>query len=147
MPKIVVFYYSRTGNTEKMAQAIAEGCRSVPGIEVNVSYYLPPEQLVGFDAILVGSPTYHHDMPVTVKSYFEEAAVKNVGLKDKVGAVFGSYGWSGEAPKFVIEILKNKFGMTVTEPPFLIQYAPDQTGLERCSALGKRVAESLIHRA
>ncbi len=71
-----------------MAQAIAEGCRSVSGIEVDVSYYLPPEQLVGFDAILVGSPTYHHDMPGTIKSYFEEAAVKNVNLKDKVGCSF-----------------------------------------------------------
>jgi len=147
MPRIVVFYYSRTGNTEKMAQAIAEGCRSVLGTEVDVSYYLPPEQLVAFDAILVGSPTYHHDMPGTIKSYFEEAAVKNVNLKAKVAAAFGSYGWSGEAPKFVIEILKNKFGMNVTEPPFLIKYAPDQTSLERCSALGKRVAESLIHKA
>jgi flavodoxin I len=146
LPRAVVFYYSRTGNTEKMAQAVAEGCRSVSGVEVDVSYYLPPEELVGFDAILVGSPTYHHDMPSTIKSYFEEVAVKNISLKGKIGAAFGSYGWSGEAPKLVIEILRNKFGMNIAEPPFLIKYAPDQTGLERCSALGRRIAESLMPR-
>jgi flavorubredoxin len=86
-------------------------------------------------------------MPVTFKNYFEEAAVKNVILKGKVAAAFGSYGWSGEAPRLVLEILKNKFGMEVTEPPLSVTYAPDQASLEKCFALGKRVAESLIHKA
>jgi flavorubredoxin len=86
-------------------------------------------------------------MPVTFKSYFEEAAVKNVNVKGKTGAAFGSYGWSGEAPKLILEILKNKFEMNVTEPPLSIKYTPDQAGLDKCFALGKRVAESLIPRA
>jgi flavodoxin I len=108
---------------------------------------VPQEELVCFDAILVGAPTYHHDMPVTFKNYFEETAVKNVMLKGKVAAAFGSYGWSGEAPRLVLELLRNKFGMEVTEPPLLVAYAPDQTSLEKCFALGKRVAESLIDKA
>jgi flavorubredoxin len=76
---------------------------------------------------------------------FEEAAVRNIVLKGKAGAVFGSFGWSGEAPKLVAEIMKNKFEMNVSEPTLLAKYAPDQKALEQCKALGKRVAESLIH--
>lgn len=147
MPKILVLYYSRTGNTEKMAKAVAEGVRSVQGVEVELNYYVSPEELVGFDAILVGVATYHHDMPVSFKSFFEEVAVKNIRLEGKVGAAFGSYGWSGEASKLVVEIMKNKFEMSVTEPPLPIKYEPDRAGLEKCKELGRRVAERLIHAA
>jgi flavodoxin I len=144
MARLLVLYYSRTGNTEKMAKAVADGARSVTGTEVELNYYMPVEELVGYGAIVVGVATYHHDMPVTFKSYFEDAAVKNVSLNGKTGAAFGSYGWSGEAPKLILEILKNKFEMNVTEPPLSMKYTPDQAGLDRCFALGKRVAESLI---
>jgi flavorubredoxin len=130
-----------------MARAVAEGARSVTGTEVELNYYVAVEELAGYDAVLVGVATYHHDMPVTFKSYFEDAAVRNVSLKGKTGAAFGSYGWSGEAPKLVLEILKNKFEMIVREPPLSVKYAPDQTGLEKCFMLGRRVAESLIHEA
>ncbi|MGA2309275.1 MAG: flavodoxin domain-containing protein [Candidatus Bathyarchaeia archaeon] len=147
MPKILVIYYSRTGNTEKMAKAVAEGARSVQGVEVEVNYYISPEELAGFDAILVGAATYHHDMPVSFKTFFEEVAVKNINLKGKVGAAFGSYGWSGEAAKLIIEIMKNKFEMNVTEPPLPIKYEPDQASIEKCKELGKRIAERLIHTA
>ncbi|HYB68476.1 MAG TPA: flavodoxin domain-containing protein [Candidatus Acidoferrales bacterium] len=147
MSRILVLYYSRTGNTEKMALAVADGAKSVPGTQVELNYYVPQEELMGFDAILVGAATYHHDMPVTLKNYFEEAAVKNVMLKGKIGAAFGSYGWSGEASRLVLEILRNRFGMEVTEPPLSVAYTPDQASLEKCFALGKRVAESLIHKA
>ena len=147
MPKILVLYYSRSGNTEKMANAVANGARSIANTDVQLNYYVPEEQFSDYDAILVGTPTYHHDMPGTIKNYFEEAAMKNVNLKTKIAGAFGSYGWSGEAPKLVLEILKNRFGMSVTEPPLLINYAPDQTSLEKCFALGKRVDESLILKA
>ena len=84
MPKILVLYYSRTGNTEKMAKAVAEGARSVQGVAVDLKYYVSPEELAGFDAILVGAATYHHDMPVSFKSLFEEVAVKNINLKGRL---------------------------------------------------------------
>jgi flavorubredoxin len=128
-----------------MARAVADGAKSVLGTEVDLNYYVPQEELVSYNAVLVGTPTYHHDMPGTIKNYFEEASVKNLGLDGKIGAAFGSYGWSGEAPKLVLEILKNKSKMNVTEPPLLVNYAPDQAALEKCAALGKRIAESLIH--
>lgn len=144
MPKILILYYSRTGNTEKMAKAIAEGAKKVQSVDVELTYHATPEQLKDFDAIIVGTPTYHHDTTVDIKMLFEEAAAKNINLKGKVGAAFGSYGWSGEAPRLVIEILKNKFEMEVTEPPLLIRYTPDATGLEKCKEFGKRIAEKLV---
>jgi flavorubredoxin len=141
MLKLLVLYYSRTGNTEKMASAVVEGARTVQEIEVELKYHTTPEELANFGAIAVGIPTYHHDMGSDVKTLFEEAAVKNVNLKNKVGTAFGSYGWSGEAPRLVLEILKNKFQMRTIEPPLIIKYEPDQTGLEKCRELGKRLAE------
>ena len=144
MPKVLVLYYSRTGNTEKMARAVVEGAKTIEGAEAELNYYVAPETLSSFDAIMVGTPTYHHDMTLDLKILFEEAAVKNVNLKGRIGAAFGSYGWSGEAPRLVIEIMKNKFEMNVLEPPLLIRYTPDQSGLEKCKELGHRVAERLM---
>jgi len=143
MPKILVLYYSRTGNTEKMANAVSEGLKEIQGLEVELTYRMTPETLIEYDAIAVGIPTYHHDMTMDFKRLFEEAAVKNINLKGKIGAAFGSYGWSGEAPKMVLEIMKNRFEMNIVEPPLLIKYTPDQAGLEKCRDFGKKIAEKL----
>ena len=144
MKKILVLYYSRTGNTGKMADAVAEGARAVHGVDVEVKYYATPEELADFDAVVVGVPTYHHDMSIDMKKLFEETTVKNIILKDKVGAAFGSYGWSGEAPQLALEIMKNKFGMDIIESPLLIKYAPDQDGLGKCRQFGKEIAKRLM---
>jgi flavodoxin I len=145
MSKILVLYYSRSGNTEKMAKAVAEGAKSTGNSDVELNYYVNAEDLSSFDAILLGTPTYHHDTPIDMKKLFEEAAEKGISLKGKVGAAFGSYGWSGEAPKFLLEIMKNRFEMRVTEPPLLAKYVPDEKMLGMCRDFGKRVSETLMH--
>ncbi len=144
MTKILVLYYSRTGNTEKMANAVAEGARN-PDVEVDIEYHVNAEDLARYDAIIVGTSTYYHDMPMDMKQLFEEVAVKSINLKGKTGATFGSYGWSGEAPKMIVEIMKLKFNMNVAEPPLLVLNTPDQNSLNLCRALGKRVSETLMH--
>ena len=144
MLKVLVLYYSRTGNTEKMAKAITEGAKKTGEVQVDLNYFVEAEDLGDFDAILVGAPTYHHDLPIDIKMLLEEAAARGVNLKGKPGAAFGSFGWSGEAPKFVLEIMKNKFEMNITEAPLLAKYDPDQKMLDQCKALGKRLAETLI---
>jgi flavorubredoxin len=53
--------------------------------------------------------------------------------------------WSGEAPKFLLEIMKNRFEMRVTEPPLLAKYVPDEKMLGMCRDFGKRVSETLMH--
>src|SRR4030067_1725856 len=124
MKKILVLYYSRTGNTEKMANAVAEGAKSNSDIEVELTYHVDAESLGSYDAIIVGSPTYHHAVPIDFKNLFEDAAVKGISLKGKVGAAFGSYGWSGEAPKLIMGVMKNKFEMRLIKPLLLAKYTP-----------------------
>ena len=147
VPKILVLYYSQTGNTEKMANAVTEGAKSAGNLEVELNYHVDAEEIGEYDTVLVGAPTYHKDMPLGTKKLFEEASKRGISLKGKVGAAFGSYGWSGEAPKLVLEIMKNKFEMQVTETPLLAKYVPDQNTLNMCRNLGKRIAESLIQPA
>lgn len=144
MKKLLVLYYSRSGNTEKMAKAVAEGAQA-DGIQVDINYHMESQDLAAYDAIAVGVPTYNHDMPMDFKNLFEEVAAKGVTLKSKVFAVFGSYGWSGEAPKLLTEILKNRFGMHVIEPPLITKYAPDANALTACKDLGKKVSETLMN--
>jgi flavorubredoxin len=130
-----------------MADDISEGARNIANTEVEMEYYMSADDLNRFDAVIVGVATYHHDMPMDVKRLFEEAAEKGISLKEKKGAAFGSYGWSGEAPTLVLEIMKNKFDMRVTEPPLLVKYTPDQNTLNKCREFGKRISETLIHQA
>ena len=146
MTKALVLYYSRTGNTEKMANAVAEGIKSTGKVEVEINYHVNPQDLSSYDAIIVGTPTYNHDMPVDFKKLFVEVAIEGISLQDKIGAVFGSYGWSGEAPKLVLEIMKYKFEMKTIEPPLLVKNTPDQNALNECINIGKRVSESLMNR-
>ncbi|MGE5187718.1 MAG: flavodoxin domain-containing protein [Betaproteobacteria bacterium] len=145
MKKLLVLYYSRSGNTEKMGKALAEGAQSSGNIEVQVNYHVDADDLALFDALAVGAPTYNHAMPVDFKNLFEEAGAKGLNLKGKLGAAFGSYGWSGEAPKLVLEILKNRFEMQIIEPPLLAKYTPDQNALDACKDLGKKISETLMN--
>jgi len=144
MPKLLILYDSQTGNTEKMAEAVAEGARSIANVEVNVKYYARPEELAEASAIVFGSPTYYHDMTMPIKQMLEEAARSNIQLKGKVGAAFGSYGWSGEAPRLILEILKNRFSMKTIEPGLTVLYTPNQAKLEECRKLGRAVAEKIV---
>jgi flavodoxin I len=144
MLKVLIVYYSQTGNTEKMARAIEEGAKSVVGIETEVKYFVKPEELEEADAIILGMPTYYHDIGIDMKNLLEAASKQEINLKGKVGAAFGSYGWSGEAPNMLVEIMKNRFGMDVIEAALRIKYNPDEKGLDECRELGKKVAEKVL---
>jgi len=143
MPKLLILYYSRTGNTEKMAKAVAEGAQTVANVDVELKYYAKADELAAADAIILGTPTYHHDTTLDMKNLLEEVAVRGINLKDKIGATFGSYGWSGEAPDLLLEIMRNRFRMKTIEPSLRIKYTPDEKGLEECRNLGKKVAEKI----
>jgi flavodoxin I len=145
MSRILVLYYSRSGNTEMMANAVVEGVKKAGTSDVELNFHVDAEDLANFDAVLIGSPTYHHDMPIDMKKLFEDAAAKGVNLKGKIGGAFGSYGWSGEAPKLLLEIMKYRFEMHVIEPPLLAKYVPERDMLDECRNFGKRVSETLMH--
>ena len=143
MAKLLILYDSQTSNTEKMAQAVAEGARSVSGVDVELKYYAEPKELAEADAIAFGAPTYHHEITLPLKQILEETAKAGAKLEGKIGAAFGSYGWSGEAPDKVLEIMKNRFEMKTIEPPIKVLYEPKQQQLEECQKLGKRIAQEL----
>jgi flavodoxin I len=130
-----------------MARAIEEGAKSVAGIDVEVKYFVKPEELVDANGIILGMPTYYHDIGMDMKTLLEGVAKEEINLKDKVGAAFGSYGWSGEAPNLLLEIMKNRFSMDVIEPALRIKYNPDKNGLDECRKLGKTVAEKVVKKS
>jgi len=68
-------------------------------------------------------------------------------LKGKVAATFGSYGWSGEAPKMVQDIMTEQFGMQAPMEPLLAKYIPDQAALDASKDLGRKIAETLMNQA
>lgn len=141
MPSILVLYYSRTGNTAKMAEAVAEGAKSIFRVKVELKKTVEPMTLTSFNAILIGTPTQNHSIPFTMKRFLKDVEVKKIDLKEKIGAAFGSYGLSGEAPGLVIEIMKNKFNMKVTEPQLLVKHTPGSTMIEKCREFGKKIGE------
>ena len=85
MKKVLVLYYSRSGNTEKMAKAIAEGAQGVSDTAVEVSYHLDDaSELSNYDAIVIGAPTYRKEYPIDFKNLFEEAEAKKLKPKRQI---------------------------------------------------------------
>ncbi|MCR6668899.1 MAG: flavodoxin domain-containing protein [archaeon YNP-WB-040] len=75
MVKILVLYYSRSGNTETLAKAVAEGARSVEGVNVELKRvdYATVEDMISCDGVAVGSPNYFGYMAGIMKDYFDKA--------------------------------------------------------------------------
>jgi flavorubredoxin len=146
MKKIIIIYFSRTGNTETMAHLIHDQLAKSSDVQADIQTQIKPEELAQYDAILIGAPTYHHRMTPTISTLLEDAAIKEVKLKGKLGAAFGSFGWSGEAPRLVLEVMENIFQMQVLKPPLLIKYAPRGDGPAKCQEFGARIIHELQKR-
>ncbi len=142
MSKVLITYFTRTGNTEMMAKAIAEGIRINAHVELRRLFECP-KNIESFDAIVIGSPNYYHTLTHNLKEFLEELAFRKVNLKGKIGAAFGSYGWSDEVPNMVLEIMKNRFEMDVVEPALLIKYTPDEKGLNDCKDFGIKIVKKI----
>lgn len=141
MPKIVIVYLSTSGNTKAMADAIAEGVRSRNMDAVAVNFHEARiEDIKAADAIAVGSSTFHYKMLPPMEKFI--AGLEKANAKGKIGAAFGSYGWSGEAPVLIAEKMR-EIGMKVIDPVLRIQYAPAEKDLEECKRLGKDLAEKV----
>ncbi|OGS56096.1 MAG: hypothetical protein A3K60_02925 [Euryarchaeota archaeon RBG_19FT_COMBO_56_21] len=94
MSKIVVIYDSRTGNTEKMALAVAKGAKKVKGTEVIVKNVESAklQDMLDADGIILGSPTYYGDMSGRLKEFIDTSNRIHGKLKGKVGGAFTSSG-------------------------------------------------------
>ena len=94
MVKILVVYDSSTGNTEKMAFAVAEGVKQVNEVEVVVKRVdqTSLDDLLKADGIIMGSPTYYGQMTAKLKALVDESVKIHGKLEGKVGAAFTSSG-------------------------------------------------------
>ncbi len=141
MPKVVVVYLSTSGNTKAMADAIVEGAisRNVDAISMNF-HEAKIEDLKSADAIALGSSTFHYKILPPMEKFIE--SLSKLNAKGKVGAAFGSYGWSGEAPGLIAEKMR-EIGMKVIDPVLRVQYAPAEKDIEECKRLGKDLANKV----
>ncbi len=146
MKKILIAYASRTGNTEKMAQYIAEGVR-FSGNDVDlkkITEIKKGEALKGYDGYLFGSPTYHRDMMGAMKTFLFLA--EQAGLEGRVGGAFGSYTHSGDAPGIILDTMQYVFKMTISNLGSLrlkeaIIGTPE--GIKACQDYGRALGEQL----
>ncbi|MBA7526790.1 Type A flavoprotein fprA [subsurface metagenome] len=80
-------------------------------------------------------------MITTVKTFL--FAMKNAGLKGKVGAAFGAYGWSGESIEMMSDTMKHIFEMDVIEPGLKMKGTEVLTGEKECKEFGKKIAAKI----
>jgi len=143
MGKALVVYASRSGETKRIADLIAEGIR-IQGSEasvVNITKVKKVEDLEGFDAYVFGSATYHGEMMQGMKTMLFLA--EKTGLKGKVGGSFGAFGWSGEAPGRIFDTMKNILEMDMVNGPLMLKSALLGGGIEMAQGYGKDIAKKL----
>ncbi len=143
--RVLVFYATSYGNTRRMAESVAQGCRDA-GAEVSV-YDLEVieagavlDEIEGADALAVGSLTINGDAVKPVWNFLSSLAT--IKLRGKAACAFGSYGWSGEAVKFMEDRLRAlKFKVPVEG--VRAQLVPTEEDLAACRELGLKLTESL----
>lgn len=143
MAKIAVVYYSKSGNTEKMAQLVAEGCKQVPGAEVSL-VKLPRanlDEVLDADGYCIGSPDYFSYVAGHVKTFFDEALQHKQALSGKPFAAFGTHG-GGARVLGHLEQLGQAIGLRRVREGLMCQGAPKAQDEDACRALGRAVAEA-----
>jgi len=152
--QILVLYYSKGGNTKKLADRIAEGVESVSGTKalLKSTQEVKKEDFVDSAGIIAGSPVYFGAMAWDLKRVFDEYVVIRKKMENKVGAAFATSGDpSGGKETTIISIIQCLliYGMIVVGDPMdatghygvACVGAPDEKISENGRKLGRRVAE------
>jgi len=143
---LLVFYISSYGNTANMAQAVAEGAETISGVRVSLydlqaTGDLPFVDLIEeADGLAFGSPTINGDAVKPVWDVLSSLAV--IKVRDKLGAAFGSYGWSGEAVSMIEDRLRG-LKLRVPIKGVRARLIPTEEELDHCRDLGKQLAQHL----
>jgi flavodoxin len=146
MKKVLVAYFSLTGNTEKMAEYIAEGVRfsGHQAVTKKVSDIKSADGLAGYDGYIFGSPTYYRDVAEPVKTFLFLGRKAN--LNGKLGGAFGSYTHDGSAPAIIFDTMQYVFKMEPFElGPFNLkeEILGKPEGLHACQDYGRVFGEKL----
>lgn len=145
--KILITYVSAYGYTREMARLIAEGAFEVDGIETEILDIEKTDigemdsKLTLADGLLIGSPTINQNTLLPV--YKLAAMISPLRDKGKLAGSFGSYGWSGEAPKIIAEILKS-LKLKVFEEPAAYKFVPEGNKGNSLAEFGHRFAVQLL---
>ena len=131
-----------------MAHAVATGAR-LDGVEVTRHHIVGLSEnalrqlMEEADALVFGVPTVNRDVPKPMWDVL--ALLSSVKLKTNIAAIFGSYGWSGEACKMVEERLKG-MGFKLVTDPVRTMFTPTEETLTLCRELGALTAEQVAKR-
>ncbi len=92
--RVLIVYFSATGNTEKMARAVAEGVGKVEGVETLLKTVaeVARADVESADGLIIGSPVYYANMAAPVKQFIDDWYAQNLNLFDKVGGAFATGG-------------------------------------------------------
>ncbi len=143
MKKIVVIYWSGTGNTQAMAEAVAEGAKS-KDVEVdllNVSQ-ANIDDIEKADAVALGCPSMGAEV---LEEYEMEPFVESLSgkISGKPMVLFGSYGWGdGEWMADWEERIKKQAANLLKEG-LIINEMPDDEGINNCKELGLMLAKEI----
>ena len=142
MRKIAVIYWSGTGNTQMMAEAVTEGAKGA-GADVSlvIVSQISAADAAGYDALALGCPAMGGEVleESEFEPFFTELESK---LSGKKVALFGSYGWGdGQWMRDWQERTALAGADIVSGEGLMLNETPDSTGLEQCRELGKLLAE------
>ena len=141
MSKIAVIYWSMSGNTEAMANAIAEGAERA-GAEVDVKQVseITVDQALEYDKLALGCPAMGAE--VLEESEFEPFFAQLEGrLGGKKVALFGSYGWGdGQWMRDWVQRTNDANAVIYTDEGLIVNETPDDDALAKCKEFGKGFA-------
>jgi flavorubredoxin len=143
--KAVVVYDTMWHSTETMAEAIVQGIvdEGVIARPIHIRSSHRSEimtEVLDAAAVIVGSPTLNNQLFPTVSDFL--TYMKGLKPKNKIGAAFGSYGWSGESVKLINQELE-AMKFDIIDPGIKIQYVPDQDGKDSCFELGRKIGKAI----
>ncbi len=143
--KAVVIYDTMWKSTRMMAEAIADGIAET-GVEARPIHIRSSDrseimtEVLDSKAVVVGSPTLNNGLFPTVSDVL--TYMKGLRPKNKIGAAFGSYGWSGESVKLLTEELSSmKFEMM--DESLKVQYVPNSDDLKACLDYGRKIGKAV----
>ena len=150
--KVSVIYDCNWFGTEKMAEAIAAGAGKEGGVDVQMFHVRRTHitktvtEMVDTAAVAVGSPVLHESILPDLACHL--SYLKCLAIRDKAGAIFGTYGWSPNVvPK---EIRAQLFTPTKTQEvagPVMAHWNPDDNDLLKCEEVGKKLAQAAKEKA
>ena len=139
--KAVIVYDTMWHSTEKMASAVSAGIHAA-GVPVRPMVLRKwhrsdiMTEVLDARAVVLGSPTLNNGLFPTLADFL--TYMKGLKPKGKIGAAFGSFGWSGEAVKEIEQYLQS-MDVALVEPGLKIKYVPDEAALDKCYEFGQRI--------